>query len=1197
MLLLTRYILRKFRKYLKSHYREESQKSKNFFVVYSEKLFLYFDYFIILGLGLFLIMVGNLWHVTLSNLVTLFLLSTAWLPVCTIFFPNFTHFFFPFTLKNYYVNFYFYYKQEFYFKVFLYFENVFSLTFLFYLFFFLFFFFWIITFKDFLYYLVMLYSRVHYQVRFTANYMTEISLIDDVITVFLTNPKLISLTKHSKNLDDDTLFNFFFSYFPLEISPIKDTNEIFKVFGREYSTSGSAYEENLPKKRLLSGIGVNGVANGFFVVGFSVFIATFFTILWLFFYFPYFFVLLFFFSGVAGFFLIFRIRYFLPFLSDFYSTTRRYLDYERHAELSYSLCDLEKTEVNFSFSISNFTNRLLTNNLRRIQFLLNLSPIEMSFKESLRDSFDPDSASLYYDHFIKDNLKYFLYNKKKGFFLKPNHQINNTNLFFFEKLDIEFEEFQTYSNRVESALNQKYNWRDSDALVNRDSLFFNFYKTFLIKVDPNISFDSSYFFFSKDHLKIFEAPLWDAYDGWIQTEVQTRMEEGTEDEVYEFEQFLEGVEEVHGINLLEPDFDTEYVSFVLSSVSSGLASWFSRYDRIINREKEWSLFEYIFCWFLEARYRNYFYYLRWRVIFRGFRRFFSFFLLFFSDVLKQLIRLPYRFLALHDYIIFSVFKLCFKFWPVWVDKIVSYEVLLVHYFFEFCSDFFFFFIYLCWSFLRNPVFFLTQRLRWYYSRIQLSYYFYVFGLSVNLPEYYSQTIETLLFQHFQQKFYVFIHSNRRFLEKLAPLETLYDLDVEAKEEDEDNRSFFGQFFQTWEYEAKDLIVGEFFIIVFLFYCNFLFLTLSGVLVLLFFNFSIFDNSVMPFILSQDFTDLHIDLFFAAVLSFALPFFSEGDCHDLYMLDFLLFENYSFINPNWYHVFKEGFTPEILPNILDRYDLSFAMIYHHDDSPNQKVNNERILKSLKKTMYTQYFPRKSFFLTGVFPEQQISLVNDHYWKNVLFWYVNAEEIRRSQQVDLQHLKEKEFTDFSEEEVDPIRLSLRTENFVKKFLVKPINLHRRNYYSNHTFWFYSGKLPPLLLQSDAKVVVYKTERRYTYFEHVPEELNVAFTDLSFFPKELADNDDYEDYRFLVFYYLDWFPHLLRHRFLHFKQVSFDFILAVWEYHLLRIVYYVEYVLYKKYILGFFFFPVFDYCVSYLSFYIKFFSMVYHTFFSRK
>lgn len=1191
MLLFTRYLLRKLRKYLKSHYREESRKSKNFFVVYSGKLVSYLDYFIIGGVFLVLIIIGNLWHVILSNLVTLLLLSTAWLPVCTIFFPKFTHFFFPFTLKKYYVNFYFYYKQVFYFETYLYFENLFSLTFLFYFFFFLFFVFWIITFKDFLYYLIMLYSRVHYRVRFAANYMTDVSLIDDVITTLLTNPKLMDLTKHSINLDECSLLNFFFSYYPLEIFPITNNKEFFKLFDTEYSTSGSPYEENLPKKRLLSGIGVNSVANGFFIVGFSWFSATFLFILWLFFYFPYFFVLSFFFSGVAGFFLIFRIQYFLPFLSDFYSTTRRYLDYEHHAELSYSLCDLEKKEVNFSFSISNFTNRLLTNNLRRIQFLLNLSPIELSFKESLRDSFDSDSAQ-YYDHHVKNNLKYFLYNKEFGFFFKRDNSISNSNLFFFEKLDIEFEEFQTYSNRIESLLNQKYNWRNDDELVNHDFLFSDFYKNFLIKVDPGMSFDSFYFFFSKDHYKTFEAPLWDAFESWLANEVRVRMEEGTEEEAAEFEEFAAGVEEEHGIDLFNEELD---VNFFYSVFSSGLASWFSRYDKVINRENEWSFFEYIFCWFVEARYRNYFHYFKWRVIFRFLKRlFFGFFLLFFSYGLKPLVRLPYRFLVLHDYIIFSFFKRCFRFWPVWVDKLIYYEVLFVHYLFTFCSDFFFFFFYLCGSFVKNPFFFITHRLRWYYFKFQLIYYYYVFGLSVGLSDYYSETIETLLFQHFQQKFYIFIYSNQRFLEKLEPLEDLFDIDVEEKEGEDDSRFFFGPFFQTWEYEAKDLIVGEFFIIVFLFYCNFLFLAFSGVLVLLFFNFSIFDNSFMPFVLSQDFMECQsIDvLFFAGLLGFFLPFILEGNCEDLYMLDFLLFENYMFINPNWYQVFKEGFTPEILPNILDRYDFAFAMVYNPEDT-----NPEKILKTFKKTTFTQYFPRKSYFVSGVFPEQKISLVNQHYWKKVLFWYINAEEIRRSQQIDLQRLAEKEFTDFSEEEADPVRLSFRTEKFVKKFMASPINLYRRNFYSNHTFWFYSGKLPPLLLESDAKVFVHKKERRYMYFEHVPEELNTAFTDLSFFPFEIAENDEYEDYRFLVHYYFDWFPNLVRHRFWHFKQVVFEYILAVWEYHLLRIVYFFEYVLYKKYILGFFIFPVFDYCISYLSFYLKFVSIIYHTFFSRK
>jgi len=50
----------------------------------------------------------------------------------------------------------------------------------------------------------------------------------------------------------------------------------------------------------------------------------------------------------------------------------------------------------------------------------------------------------------------------------------------------------------------------------------------------------------------------------VGTEVQTRL--GTEDDVYEFAQFLEGVEEVHGSDLLE--------SFLLFSVLVGaLGFW------------------------------------------------------------------------------------------------------------------------------------------------------------------------------------------------------------------------------------------------------------------------------------------------------------------------------------------------------------------------------------------------------------------------------------------------------------------------------------------------------------------------------------------------------------------------------------------------------------------------------------------------
>jgi hypothetical protein len=94
----------------------------------------------------------------------------------------------------------------------------------------------------------MLYSRIHYKVpSFTRNRVTDISFLDDVISYFLTNPKLIALTKNKNKLNETDLINYFFSYYPIEIHHL---SSYWEGLQKDFSVSSNPYIDNWPKKKV-----------------------------------------------------------------------------------------------------------------------------------------------------------------------------------------------------------------------------------------------------------------------------------------------------------------------------------------------------------------------------------------------------------------------------------------------------------------------------------------------------------------------------------------------------------------------------------------------------------------------------------------------------------------------------------------------------------------------------------------------------------------------------------------------------------------------------------------------------------------------------------------------------------------------------------------------------------------------------------
>jgi len=1166
MLFLTRFILRRIARYIRSKYRSEFRDSKLYLVHYFRKLYDFsLVYSVVFALFLTGVLTGNVLYIFLNGTLSIFYVFSVSRSLLSFVIPFAVSF--KVRLVTNYIRFFFFYKQYFFSHNF-YLEDLFCLRFLFFFFLLFVFIFWVQFFRDFLYYLTMLYSRIHYKVpSFTRNRVTDISFLDDVISYFLTNPKLIALTKNKNKLNETDLINYFFSYYPIEIHHL---SSYWEGLQKDFSVSSNPYIDNWPKKRFLSGLGTDGISNGFFVIAFPIFICTLLVTFLFFFYTPYIFIVFFFLSSIAAFGFIFRIRYFVTSFYDYYSTSRRVFEHERSASLRYNFLLGDR---NLTFFIPNIMSSLMSNNLRRIQSMLDLKSSEVSFKEDVIDSFDP-KVPRSFEEYLVHNISNFSYNKKKGFLLKKKNTFftnPNQRIFFFQKLDINFEDLFDALKPLKEVVNNKYKWRSGASSQNW--LFLNFYRNFLIKNDPvTTSGDSLYFFFSPEKQKSFWIHPAIHFLEWAVDTIYSRTLAGSK--------ISQKIQEKTGENIFEDIIEAkERVSRTSAMVYFG-RQWFRFYDAVFpyDLRTEQLYFEFLYCFFKEGRYWAY---IKWRVLYRVVGKFLRIFIFFFNNyIFKWFLRLPYRLLSLHDFFVYFFFRTFYLYWPAHFDLWIKKEVLFIHSLVGLVFDSFFFLCMCVWLFFKNPILFVSFQFRKYFFKCQLIYYYYVFGLNPLISSFYTQSIDSLLFQYFQQKFYVFTDAHIRRVNEVSSVERLFNLDPDANEREEnlENRSYFGVLWRSWEFEAKDLFVGEFFIIFFLFYCHFLFFVFSGLVLLIFFNLSV-QESLNSFVhVLFPFNTDHATNFFKfggllAIGEFLSFMVYEQFFSDVFRLDFLLFENWAFAKPNWKDVLSNNKLRTVVSDlVVDRIDDRFT-----------KENKVGIKDKLgKKTMYSDYFFDRTYFGSGEREKETNTslLVNEEYRKLVLYWYKNADEIRTN--YDPTVVEELENGD---ENVDPILLNPRTEMYINRYLQEPLTLYRRNFYSNNTYCFYSGDLLPGFLYSDGTqghVDDIAEEKKKTK----PFEFIEGFSDRQYYRRELIRGPEIEDQKMFRAYYFGNLPYVW---YLELKRKVFDFIFALWQYHLLRVVYYIDCVFYKKYILANCIIPIGQYLISYISFYGMFFSQI--------